>query len=326
MPSIATSYLGLTVPSPIVVSSSSLTSTINGIRRAADAGAGAIVVKSLFEEQIDAELARDRDAIDMGAHPEAADYIQSMSKHLGTDAYLSLLSEAKAAVGIPVIASVNCITPDWWTAYGRQIATTGADGLELNIAFMPRSGQSPAEIEERYVQIVSQVSSEVELPIAVKIGPYFTCLPEFADRLSRAGATAIVLFNRFYQFDIDIKVRSITSGYQLSAPEESANALRWISILSQNDSYELAGSTGIYTGEDAIKFILAGASSIYLCSTLYKNGYGRITEVNDKLDSWLAEQGFASVDDARGLVARDQSDAPERFERLQYIKALTGVG
>ena len=325
MSSIATTYLGLPLSSPTVISSSSLTSTVNGIRRAADSGAGAVVVKSLFEEQIDAEFSRDANSIDLSQHPEAAEYVQSMSKHQGPSDYLRLIESAKSTVDIPLIASINCVSPEWWSGYGRQIATTGADALELNIAIMPRSGESADEIENRYVETVRSIASQVEIPIAVKIGPYFTSLPRFAGRLQDAGARSLVLFNRFYQLDIDIDSETLSSGYQISAPEEMAGVLRWVSILSGQMTCELAASTAVFSGEDAIKMLLAGATSIYVCSTIYKNGYGQIEAVNTAISDWMRSKSYDTIEDFRGKLSQRQSDDPERYERLQYIKALTAA-
>ncbi len=325
MSTIATTYLGLALPSPVIVSSSSLTNSVNGITRAAEAGAGAVVVKSLFEEQIDAEFARDAMAVDLSQHPEAAEYVGSMSKHHGPADYLRLLESAKRSVEIPIIASVNCVSPEWWTNYGSQIATTGIDALELNVAIMPRSGEPADEIENRYVETVASIASRIDIPIAVKIGPYFTSLPLIAARLRDAGAKSLVLFNRFYQVDVDIDSESITSGYQLSAPEEIPTTLRWTSILSGSIGVEIAASTAIYTGSDAIKMILAGAQVTYLCSTIYKNGYPRISEVNSEIEAWMSYKGYDSIESFRGKLRQSSSESPERYERLQYIKALTSA-
>jgi len=325
MPSTAVRYLGLPLKSPVILSSSSLTNTVNGIRRAADAGAGAVVLKSLFEEQIEADTAQNSEEIDYSIHPEAAEYIQQMGKHLGPGNYLNLISEAKRTVEIPVIASVNCITPRWWGDYGRQIESAGADALELNIAIMPREGEEPSEVEAGYARIVERVREQVKLPIAVKIGPYFTSLQRLVVDLQRAGADAIVMFNRFYQLDIDIDSMQLAAGYQFSSPQEIHTALRWISILSGDTSCELVASTGVHDGSDAIKMLLAGATAVQVCSTVYQNGYARITEINREIDAWMEEKGYQAIEHFRGRLSQAGSASPESYERLQYIRALTGL-
>lgn len=325
MPSTSTRYLGLDVTSPIILSSSNLTNTMNGIRRAVDAGVGAVVLKSLFEEQIEADTAQNSEEVDYSIHPEAEEYVRQMGKHLGPDRYLKLISEAKSTVDVPVIASVNCVTSRWWGDYGRQIESAGADAIELNIAIMPREGEDAETVESAYVDIVERVRSQISLPIAVKVGPFFTSLQPLLERFHRAGATAAVLFNRFYQLDIDIEKLELAAGYQFSAPEEIHTALRWISILSGDTPLELAGSTAVSTGDDVVKMLLAGATAVQACSTVYRNGYERIGEMNAGLEAWMQRHGFTTIEEFRGRLSQAGSESPEAYERLQYIKALTGL-
>ncbi|MFW5880182.1 MAG: dihydroorotate dehydrogenase-like protein [Spirochaetota bacterium] len=325
MPSMSVRYLGLPLTSPIVLSSSSLTNTVNGVRRAAEAGAGAVVLKSLFEEQISTETPENAEQVDYSIHPEAEEYIRQMGKHLGPETYLRLIREAKQAVDIPVIASVNCVTPRWWGDYAKQIESAGADAIELNIAIMPRGGRTPEEVESSYLRIVEQVRKAVNLPIAVKIGPYFTSLPRLTDQLQRAGAGAIVMFNRFYQLDIDVEKLELAGGYQFSSPQELHTPLRWISVLAGGSPSELVGSTGVHTGEDVVKMLLAGATAVQVCSTVYRNGYERITEMNRDLAEWMRNHDFEEIAAFRGRLSQSGSSVPEAYERLQYIKALTGL-
>lgn len=320
-----TSYMGLQLKNPIVVSSSNLTSTVEGVRKAADAGAGAVVLKSLFEEQIAYETGQAGEDVDMGAHPEAAEYISEMGNQLGPRGYLELIKGAKDAVDIPVIASVNCTSPRWWVTYGRQLEDAGADALELNIALMPTSAQPSVEIEEYYSEIVREVNAETKLPLAVKIGPYFTSMTGISHALEEAGADALVLFNRFYQLDIDVGHRTLTSGYQFSAPEEIHMPLRWTSILSGRVEIDLAASTAVYTGQDVIKMLLAGSSAVQVCSTVYKNGHERIGKMLGELEKWMGKHGLADVASFKGSLSQARSKEPQRYERLQYIKALTGI-
>ena len=325
MPSTAVHYLGLPLKSPIILSSSGLTNTANGVRRAAQAGAGAVVLKSLFEEQIEADAVLDSKDADYSIHPEAEEYIQQMGRHLGPESYLKLIAEARSAVDIPVIASINCVSPRWWGDYGSQIQTTGVDAIELNIALMPREGEAPPEVESSYLRIVERVRQQVDLPIAVKIGPYFTSLPRFAQALRRAGASAIVMFNRFYQLDMDIDEMRLAPGYQFSTPQEIHTGLRWISILSGTGGCELVASTGVHDGPGAIKMLLAGATAVQVCSTVYRGGYERITGMNDAIEAWMTDHGFSTIEEFRGRLSQTGSASPEAYERMQYIKALTGL-
>jgi len=325
MPDISVKYLGLDLPSPVVASSSGLTNRIKGIQRCANAGAGAIVLKSLFEEQIESSL-EVRGEVDVTMHPEAEQYMTQMGMHLGPQKYLELIEEAKRTVDIPVIASMNCISGKWWGDYGRQIEAAGADALELNIAIMPRQeSESSDSIEKRYLRIVERVRKQVDIPIAVKIGPYFSSLIRFAVDLRKAGASALVLFNRFYQMDIDIEAESLSPGYQFSTPEEIYTSLRWISVLSYDVGCQLAASTGVHTAAGVIKQLLAGADCVQVCSTIYRNGIETITAINEELAAWMDRKKYGKISDFQGKLSQSNSDNPEAYERLQYIKALTAL-
>ena len=319
------SYLGLTLPSPVVVSSSSLTNTIGGVQKAAAAGAGAIVLKSLFEEQIEHDIDTEGKDFDYSVHPDAELYVQQMGKHLGPERYLDLIEQAKKSVKVPIIASVNCVSAKWWGNYGTQLAEAGADAIELNIAIMPRERDEAIDIENRYVKIVDKIRRLVDIPLAVKIGPYFTSLPNVAEDLRKAGASALVLFNRFYQLDIDIEEMKLAPGYQFSTSAEIHTPLRWISILSGTVGCDLVASTGVHTGADVIKQLLAGATTVQVCSALYKNGYELVTQMNAELEGWMERHGFSSIDQFRGKLSQSESSMPESYERFQYIKALTGL-
>ena len=319
-------YLGHTLRTPIVISSSGLTNTMSGISRAAEAGAGAVVLKSLFEEQIESTIETDGREMELSMHPEAEQYISQMGMHLGPQRYLELIGEAKAAVDIPIIASMNCVTSKWWGNYGKQIEAAGADAVELNIAVMPRDESEPAEaVEKRYLRIVDRIRQQIDLPLAVKIGPYFTSLPKFASELRKAGASALVLFNRFYQMDIDIEAESLAPGYQFSTPEEIYTSLRWVSILSGDVGCDLSASTGIHSADGVIKQLLAGAATVQMCSALYRSGFEIITQIHDELTAWMERKGYKSISDFQGKLSQSASGDPESYERLQYIKALTGI-
>ena len=326
MTDLAVTYMGIQLKNPIIVSSSSLTNTVEKIKRCEDSGAGAVVLKSLFEEQIEAQTAEIEEDSWPYPHPEAFDYVRQMGMRLGQDEYLKLIKDAKKAVKIPVIASLNCITPKWWNSYAAEIARAGADAIELNIAILPTDPKHSAEeIEKTYVRIVEGIRRKVDLPIAAKIGPYFTSLPQITRKLRNAGTAALVLFNRFYQLDIDIEKLELAPGYHLSSPDEIYVPLRWIAILSAQVGCELAASTGIHDGSAAIKQLLAGAQVIQICSNLYQKGMGRIKEILEELSSWMDAHGYQKIDEFRGKMSMEVSEKPEYYERLQYIKVFVGL-
>lgn len=322
---LSTKYMGLHLHNPLIVASCSLVNSSEGVRRCADAGAGAIVLKSLFEEQIQAETEDLEQQSWLSGHPEAFEYVRKMGMAHGPREYLKLIEEAKRAVSIPVIASLNCISPKWWTRYAKQIAA-GADALELNISVMPSDPhRSSNNIENLYFKILEEVKWRIELPIAVKIGPYFTSMARMAWELCRRGASALVLFNRFYQLDIDIDKLELAPGYGFSSPERMNLPLRWIALLAGRVSCDLAASTGVHYGAGVIKQLLAGASAVQVCSTLYLNGIEQIGRILEEMETWMKGHGFDSIDQIRGKLSQMQSERPELYERLQYIKAFVGM-
>lgn len=326
MSDLSTTYMGLKLENPLLVASCSLTKTADGVKHCADAGAGAVVLKSLFEEQIDVEIKDMEQHLMPYWHPEALDYVQEMGMSFGPKEYIAIVKEAKKGVSIPVIASLNCISPKWWLAYAKQIVDAGADALELNIALMPSDTDRNAEqIEDVYLKILSEVRKHIAIPVAVKIGPYFTSLGRFAMKLVNSGANALVLFNRFYQPNIDVEKMELAPGYNFSSPEDMGLSLRWIALLSGRINCDLAASTGIHDSAGVIKQLLAGATVTQLCSTLYLNGLKQIETIRSELDGWLDRHGFASLSEARGKLSQSESDKPELYERIQYIKALVGI-
>lgn len=350
MTDLTTRYMGIELKNPLVVSSCGLTKTVQGVEQAAEAGAGAIVLKSLFEEQITAEVAELANQSQHSGHTEAYDYLQGFGRSFGPMEYLQLVREAKKAVSVPVIASVNCVTAERWTEYATKLADAGADGLELNIGFLPNERSLGAvEVEERYTQILAAVRTAVELPVALKIGPYFSSLAHLAERLgsdrmagppftvgwcgpgdntkevTRRGADALVLFNRFYRFDIDVDKMQLAGGNPYSTSEELHVSLRWISLLAGKLQCDLAATTGVHDGQDLVKQLLAGATVVQVCSTLYRNGLNQINLILNYLEEWMQEHGFASLDDFRGRLSHIRSENPSEYERVQYIKALVGI-
>jgi len=326
MADLSTKYMGLSLRNPLIVASCSLVKTLDGVRKCADAGAGAVVLKSLFEEQLQAEAKDQEEHLWLYGHSEAFEYVSKMAMPLGPREYLKLIEEAKDAVPIPVIASLNCISPRWWIDYARQIAAAGADGIELNISAMPSDpGRKGEEVEDVYLNIVETLRGSIDIPIAVKIGPHFTSVARIAEQLCERGASALVLFNRFYQIDIDIEKMELTSGYRFSSPDELSLPLRWIALLAGRIDCDFASSTGVHNGADFVKQLLAGANAVQVCSTLYLNGIDQIGRILDDVKSWMTKHGFGTIGEVRGRLSQVQSDQPELYERLQYIKLFTGI-
>ncbi|MHB1398237.1 MAG: dihydroorotate dehydrogenase-like protein [Trichloromonadaceae bacterium] len=350
MADLSTTYMGLSLRNPIVVAASTLTGTVEGVQECAAAGAGAIVLKSLFEEQIVAETGALLEYADYANHGEAAEYLQGYGMELGPREYLQLVRDAKKAVDVPIIPSLNCFSNERWADYAKKLELAGADAIELNIAFMPTDvRQDGKAVEERYYRILHDVKAKVSIPVALKIGPYFSSLANITDHLTRdrteapdftvgwcgpsansgkvvwSGADALVLFNRFYQFDIDIDHLGLVAGNHFSSSSEIHLALRWISLLAGKVDADLAATTGVHDGADLVKQLLAGAKVVQLCSTLYLNGLGQIGVMLRQLEEWMAEHGFANLDAFRGRLSQARNDRPESFERLQYIKLFVGI-
>jgi dihydroorotate dehydrogenase (fumarate) len=326
MVDLSTSYMGLTIRNPLIVAASSLTGSAAKVKRCEDAGAGAVVLKSLFEEQIEAQTSQMEEEAWPYAHSEAYDYVRQMGLRLSQAEYLKMIAEAKASVSIPVIASLNCVSPTAWTRFAGKIAEAGADALELNIALLASDfDRSAEEIQSAHVKIVQAIRAQVALPIAVKLGPYFTSLPQTALALRRAGASALVLFNRFYQLDFDIERLALTPGYHLSSPDEIYLPLRWIAILSSQVGCELAASTGVHDGAGVIKQLLAGARAVQLCSTLFLKGIERIKIMLEELAAWMDRHGYRNIEEFRGKMCQEASGNPALYERLQYIKVFVGL-
>ncbi|MFW5695602.1 MAG: dihydroorotate dehydrogenase-like protein [Alkalispirochaeta sp.] len=315
-------YMGLELDNPFVVSSSSLTDSIDKVEACQAAGAGAVVLKSLFEEEIQAEIDADSGGTE---HTEAADYIREIQTEAGLKRYTDLIRGAKEAVKIPVIASINAVSHNWWEEQVAVLEAAGADALELNISLMPYDYRDDeAAISEFYVKTVEAVRRRVSIPISVKIGYYFSSIPAMVDRLRWAGAAAVVLFNRFYPLDIDIETMALRSASPFSTTADLTFPLRWITMIYGKTQAELVASGGVHRGEDAVKALLAGAQAVQVCSTLYENGLEHLTPLRTSLEQWMDAHSYASIDQFRGKMSQKRSDRPETFERLQYIQALVG--
>lgn len=322
MPVIFTRYMNLKIRNPIIVGSSGLTSTAEGVKKLEENGAGAVVLKSLFEEEILYEMDRRFGGKVLSSYElERYDYYDYQIRQDNFGKYSSLIRECKEKVSIPVIASVNCTYSHEWTQYAKQLQSAGADGLELNMFFLPLNfSRSGEKMEETYFEIIDKIKKEVSIPIALKISHYFTNLGPMIQRLSETGIGGLVLFNRFYQPDIDIDNFSVSPSSILSTPEELFMPLRWIALMSQKVSCDLCASTGIHDGKAVIKQLLAGAQAVQVVSTLYRNGMDRIAPMLEELEGWMARHGFETIEQFRGQMSQDQSTDPSLYERVQFMK------
>jgi dihydroorotate dehydrogenase (fumarate) len=323
-----TTYLSLLLRSPLVPSSSPLGWVLSNLKAMEDAGAGAVVLPSLFEEQIEQEgrtlghfLARGLDS-----YPEALTYLPEPGEfHLGPDDYLEHVRRAKGSLGIPVIASLNGSTLGGWLDHARLIEEAGADALEVNLYAVPADvNLSPEQVEEEHLQVVRQARQGLSIPLAVKIGPYFSAPGHMAARLSRAGAEGLVLFNRFTQPDFDLDAMEVVPRVRLSTPDELLLRLRWIAILHGRLPLSLAATGGIHNGEDALKALLAGADVAMLCSALLRHGIDHLQVVEAEMRRWMEEREYASVEQLKGSMSQRSCPDPTAFERASYMKALTG--
>ncbi len=323
---LSTEYLGMTLKNPLVVSASPFSGEIDNFRRLEDAGVAAVVCHSLFEEQILRDAAELESRLEQGteSYAESMSYFPAAEEFiLGPEEYLDHIRKAKAAVDIPVIGSLNGHTIGGWTRYAKEIEKAGADALELNIYFLPTDMETDsARVEEIYVGIVRAVTSEVGIPVAVKIGPYFSALPQMARRIQEAGAGALVLFNRFYQPDIDLETRTVIPNLLLSTPQEMRPALRWIAILFGRLSCGLAATGGIHKGEDVLKMLMVGADVTMVCSALLKHGIPYASTIIEDVRSWMETHEYGSVAELRGSLSQRSCGDPEAFERANYMKVL----
>ncbi len=339
MADLTTKYAGLTLKNPLIVSSSGLTNSLKGVKKACEAGAGAVVLKSLFEEQIIKESFNETTT-----HAEEYDYLMKYNTH----EYLKLVSDCKKECDIPIIASINCITSTNWTQYAKSIEAAGADALELNIMIFPERELAPMstfeqwfydhypfktsqqtskikssnEIEENVYQIVKDIKDNLKIPVIAKLGPYFTSLEALCEKLSTL-CSAVTLFNLFYSPDFDINTGKLIHRIHFSHPEQMYNTLRWTALLSKNLKCDISASTGVHDHEACIKMLMAGASSVQLCSVVYKNGMKIVTQFLKSMEKWMDEQGYQSIDDFKGKFHR--LNDKHIFSRMQYMKMYSGI-
>lgn len=319
MADLSTDFVGLQLRNPLIVSSSGLTDSVEKIQKLEKAGAGAVVLKSLFEEQILFEAGHLAESSD---YPEADDYIKNYTRSNTVDQYLDLIEQASSAVSIPVIASINCVSASEWTDFASKIEDAGAAALELNVYFLPAGKNTNSEdYEKLYLDIAEKVKRRINIPVIMKLGMHFTHLVNMVNLMYHRGVDGVVLFNRFYSPDINIGDLKMTSSEVFSSPVDLRYSLRWVAIVSAMvDTVHLAGSTGVHNGQAIVKLILAGARAVQVCSAIYKHGPSIITTMLDELNSWMDQKNFSGQDAFRGKMNYKNLPEPQIYERSQFMK------
>ena len=320
---LSVSYLGLKLKSPVVVGSSSLTTSVDNLKKIENSGAGAVVLKSIFEEEIYNEyqsiLEKEKDQ----EFPDVRflDYYDYKIKEDNVKKYLDLIKTAKSTVNIPVIASINCVSSWEWSFFAKKLQQAGADAIELNMFILPSDFTKTAdEIEKTYLNIIAKIKEVVTIPVAVKLSYYFADLASFVKRVSESGVDGVVLFNRFFHPDFDIENFKIVPSNVLSRSSDLAISLRWMSILSGRMGCDLIASTGVHDGASVIKEILAGANAVQVVSSLYKNGIESVSDMLEEVKVWMEKHGFESLDDFRGKMSQVNSPNPAEYERVQFMR------
>jgi dihydroorotate dehydrogenase (fumarate) len=324
---LSTSYMGLSLPNPVIAGASRITGTLKGVVSCVEAGVGAVVLKSLFEEEITAQVG-ELLAESKGAfwHPEAADYISRYGQENGVEKYLELIRQAKAQIDVPLIASIHCVTAGQWTEFATRVEHAGADALELNIFVMPSDPRRDGRQNEQvYFDVLRAVKAKLSIPVALKVSTFFSSLSKTLLDLSRAGADALVLFNRYYAPDINVDDLTLKPANFVSTPDESVLPLRWIALMAPLVRCSLAATGGVHTGRGVVKQLLAGADAVQICSTLYKNGIDQIRTIVSELQSWMETHQHEKPADFRGKLSSGKSENPAAFERVQFMKTSVGI-
>lgn len=320
-------YMGLTLRNPVIAGSSGLTSSLEGVARMAEAGAGAVVLKSIFEEEILGDVSRlFAESTVPRDYPEAEEYLERYGREDAMAAHLELIQAAKREVSIPVVASINCVSAEGWIDYARRIQDAGADALELNVFVLPSDPRRTGAMNEKiYLDVAKKVTKAVSIPVALKVGPYFSGLAHTMVELSRTPIRGLVLFNRFVQIDMNIDTFELVPGNLFSAPEEALVPLRWISILYGRVECDLSATTGIHDGAGVIKQLLAGAAAVQVCSALYKKDVRRIEAMLHEVERWMGHHGFESIDDFRGRLCQKRLENPAAYDRVQFMRSTSNV-
>ncbi len=325
MADLTTEYLGIKLRNPVIVGSSGLSNSVKAVKEFEENGAGAVVLKSIFEEEIAFEyedILREAEGFNL----EQFDYYDFKLKGDRVAKYTEIIAKSKKSVSIPVIASINCVYSHEWISFAEQLEQAGADALELNMFFLPTEfDRSTEEKEQAYFQIIEKVQKVVKLPIALKISYYFSNLGPMIQKLSNTGVAGLVLFNRFYSPDFDIDKFEVVPSNMFSSPSELSISLRWIAIMAERVNCDLAASTGVHDGTALIKQILAGAKAVQVVSALYKNGKGHIGVMLKTLEEWMDKNGFSKLSDFRGKMSQFKSINPAVYERVQFMKYFGGA-
>lgn len=317
-------YMGLTLGNPIIAASSGLTNSINKIKQLEKYGVGAVVLKSLFEEQILNDIISKSN---LSNNVETFEYVKNYKVQKSVDDYLQLIKDAKKEISVPIIASINCISSNDWISFAKKIQDAGADGLELNVFFVPTDIKAESiQYEKLYLSIVEKIKNSITIPIAVKLGCYFTNISGLVYKLSTLKVPAVVLFNRFYEPDIDIEKMEFKSADVFSSPSDIRQSLRWVGIISDRiPQIDIAASTGIHTGESVIKQLLAGAKAVQVCSTLYKNGIPHLLDLTEQLKQWMFKHNYTKIEDFRGMMNFKNIQNPAVYERIQFMKYFSVI-
>ncbi len=326
MTNLSTTFMGLKLENPIIAGSSALSSSVTGVRKLEEGGAGAVVLKSIFEEEIIHEMDDlMKDVPETSRYMERFDYQDLVIRRDQLEKYTTLIREVKKSVSIPVIASINCAFSYEWTDYAKRLETAGADALELNMFFLPtEQNRNADEMEQAYFKIVEKVLDSVSIPVSLKISHYFTRLGSMIQKLSTTGISGLVLFNRFYSPDFDIEKLKVVQNNVISSPAEMVTTLRWVAMMSQKVSCELSASTGIHDGEAVIKQLLAGAQTVQVVSALYQNRPDYIRTMLIDLEAWMSRHGYETLENFRGKMSQDKSTDPAAYERVQFMKYFSG--
>lgn len=327
MADLSTSYMGFKLKNPIIAGSSGLNKTVENLQNLEKHGAAAIVLKSLFEEQIMHKINKVyTDSSQVFAYTEADDYISNYTREKDVSDYLSLIEAGKKAVNIPIIASINCVSASEWITFARKMESAGADGLELNLFILPSDPKRDGlQNEQVYFDIVTQVMRQVSIPVAVKVSYYFSGLAKTALKLSWTGIAGMVLFNRFFSPDIDIEKFEVVSTNVFSTKEELSTSLRWVAMLSDRLHCDVAASTGVHDGAAVVKQLLAGAKAVQIASVLYKNGFGAIGEMTNFIEQWMDRHHFKTTNEFIGKLSLKKADNPAAYERVQFMKHFAGI-
>jgi dihydroorotate dehydrogenase (fumarate) len=323
---LSTTYMGLQLPNPVMVSSSGLTASLDNLRRCAEAGAGGVVLKSIFEEQVAAESAEAVHGSETFAYAvEAEEYLARYGREDAFERYLELIAEARRALAVPVVASIHCVSSGAWVDLAERVEQAGASALELNVFALPADPRRRgADHEKVYFEVSSAVVRRVSIPVALKVGPYFSGLASTLIELSKTGVAGLVLFNRFLPIDFDLDAMAVVPGVIYSTPAEMQLPLRWISILSERVRCDLAAATGVHDGPAVVKQLLAGAAAVQVCSALYQRGIPYLATIVREVEEWMGSKGFERIEQFRGRLAQKHVTDPGAHERVQFMRA-TGV-